>query len=71
MSIALTAFLFTISKLPSVALHYLALSPFTSAAVRRRLRYSYGCIAIIDILLTQYTSFSAAPYPTRCILTKY
>lgn len=58
MSIALTAFLFTISKLPSVALHYLALSPFTSAAVRRRLRYSYGCIAIIDILLTQYLFFS-------------
>ncbi len=58
MIIAMTAFLFTISKFPSVALHYLALSPFASAAARRRLLYGYGCIAIIDILLTQYLFFS-------------
>ena len=58
MIIVLTAFLFTISKLPSVALHYLALSPFASATARRRLLHSYGCVAVIDILLTQYLFFS-------------
>ena len=58
MIISLTAFLFTISKLPSVALHYLALSPFASTSARRRLLYSYGCVAVIDILLTQYLFFS-------------
>ena len=61
--IALTAFLFTLSKLPSVALHYLALSPFVSQQARHRLLCSYGVIAILDIGLTQYLFFSdTLPY---------